>query len=170
MDHDDDTVMQYPAWREAITRLSKSNRLAPGILFTHRELYEMFIVKYPERDIPITPAELAKLELQYLNQLQGFQTALLQEHQVALANVKGEGYRIVKPSEQTPWAERQGVNEIRKAIRKLAERLTNVDFLALGAEDRKVNADALARLGMLGGMLKQATEFKLFPADKDEVT
>jgi len=115
--------------------------------------------------VAITPADLAKLELQYLSQLNGFQTALLEEHQVALANVKGEGYRIVAPHEQTPWAERQGIADVRKAIRKLATRLTNVDFAQLGTEDRKANADALARLGMMGGMVKQIVEFKLTPTD-----
>jgi hypothetical protein len=162
-ERDDDQLMEYPAWREAINRLVKAKRLTPGTLFTHRELYEMFMVKYPEREIPIKPTELAKLELQYLAQLKGFETTLLEEHQVALANVKGEGYRIVPPQEQTPWAERQGINEVRKAIRKLANRLTNVDFVQLGTEARKANADALARLGMMGGMIKQVTEFKLSP-------
>ena len=162
---DDDGVMQYPAWRQAIKQLVNDKRLTPGALFTHRELHDLFIFKYPERDVAITPADLAKLELQYLSQLNGFQTALLEEHQVALANVKGEGYRIVAPHEQTPWAERQGIADVRKAIRKLATRLTNVDFAQLGTEDRKANADALARLGMMGGMVKQIVEFKLTPTD-----
>lgn len=160
---DDNEPLEYPPWREAIKRLFKAKRLTPGTVFTHRELYDMFMIKYPERDVPISPAELAKVELQYLSQLKGFETALLEEHQVALANVKGEGYRIVPPHEQTPWAERQGIAEVRKAIRKLTHRLTNVDFTQLGTEDRKANADALARLGMMGGMVKQIVEFKLPP-------
>ena len=164
-EQDDDGVMQYPAWRQAIKQLVNDKRLTPGALFTHRELHDLFIIKYPERDVAITPADLAKSELQYLSQLNGFQTALLEEHQVALANVKGEGYRIVAPHEQTPWAERQGIADVRKAIRKLATRLTNVDFAQLGTEDRKANADALARLGMMGGMVKQIVEFKLTPTD-----
>jgi hypothetical protein len=164
---DEHDIMQYPAWREAIARLVKDKRLQPGTLFTHRELYDMFMVKYPERDVPITPGELAKLELQYLSQLKGFESALLEEHQIALASVKGEGYRIVLPREQTPWAERQGISEVRKAIRKLGTRLTNVDFLQLGPEDRKANADALARLGMMSGMVKQVSEFKLVASSDD---
>jgi hypothetical protein len=165
-DEDDHLTQQYPAWREAISRLVRDKRLMPDTLFEFAELYELFLIKRP---LPSTPlAEAEKLKLQFLAQFVDFEEALLTEHQVALANVRGVGYRIVPPAEQTTWAERHGIAEVRKAVRKLSDRLTNVDFIALGAEDRKANADALARLGMLGGMLKQATEFKLFPTDKEE--
>jgi|SRR5580693_1647877 hypothetical protein len=163
---DDHLTQQYPAWREAITRLVRDHRLQPDALFEFAELYDLFLIKRP---LPTTPlAEAEKLKLQFLAQFVEFEEALLTEHQVALTNVRGVGYRIVPPHEQTAWAERHGIGEVRKAVRKLSDRLTNVDFVALGAEDRKANADALARLGMLGGMLKQATEFKLLPPDKEE--
>lgn len=170
MDDNEDSdhlMQQYPAWREAVSRLVREHRLQSGALFEFPELYELFLIKRP---LPTTPlAEAEKLKLQFLAQFVEFEEALLIEHQVALANVRGVGYRIVPPAEQTTWAERHGIAEVRKAVRKLSDRLTNVDFVALGADDRKANADALARLGMLGGMLKQATEFKLFGStDKEE--
>jgi hypothetical protein len=165
-ERDDHLTQQYPAWREAVTRLVRDHRLKPDTLFEFAELYELFLIKRP---LPTTPlAEAEKAKLQFLAQFVEFEEALLTEHQVALANVRGVGYRIVPPAEQTAWAERHGISEVRKAVRKLSERLTNVDYTAIGADERKANADALARLGMLGGMLKQATEFKLFPKKEDE--
>jgi hypothetical protein len=166
MDDEHEHVQQYPAWRDAITRLLRDKRLSPDTLFEFSELYELFQIKQPLPSTPLGEAE--KLKLQFLAQFVEFEEALLVEHQVALANVRGVGYRIVAPHEQTAWAERHGISEVRKAVRKLSNRLMNVDFVALGAEDRKSNADALARLGMLGGMLKQVTQFKLFPTDKDD--
>lgn len=166
MDDDEHLTQQYPAWRAAVSRVVRECRLKPGTLFEFAELYDLFLIKRP---LPTTTlAEAEKLKLQFLGQFVEFEDALLTEHQVALANVRGVGYRIVPPAEQTAWAERQGIAEVRKAVRKLSDRLTNVDFVALGAEERKANADALARLGMLGGMLKQATEFKLFPKKDDD--
>lgn len=165
MDDEHDPIMEYPAWRAAISQLVRDKRLNPGAVFEFAELYDLFMLKQPQPDTPMREADRAKLL--FLGQFAGFEEALLTEHQVALANIRGVGYRIVPPSEQTSWAENQGIGDVRKAVKKLSNRLTNVSFDALTSHERRANADALARLGMLGGMLKQVTEFKLRPPDDE---
>jgi hypothetical protein len=164
-DEHDDRIMEYPAWREAISRIIKDKRTAPGTVFSKRELCQLFMIRYQEPDEPMTRRESDKLELQFLNQFLAFRDGLLEEHQIAITSTKGETYTIVLPREQSLWAEREAHRDMRKMARKLHKRLTNVDYLQLTAEDRKNNADALARLGMLTGMVKQITEFKLSPPD-----
>jgi hypothetical protein len=86
--------------------------------------------------------------------------ALLSDHQVALSNVKGVGYQIVRPPEQTAWAEDQGDAELKKALRKRRDRLVNVNMTSLTQDERRQNADALARLGALAGMAQRTFERK----------
>jgi len=166
MDDEHEHIMEYPAWREAISRLVRERRLEPEIVFDYAELYELFMIERPLPETPLGKAE--KLKLQFLAQFKEFQAALLTEYQVALGNVRGIGYRIVPPADQTSWAEENGVGDMRKAIRKLSTRLTNVSLADLTIQDRRANADALARLGMLGGMLKQVREFKVIPPADEE--
>ena len=82
-------------------------------------------------------------------------THLLVEEQIALATIRGYGYRVVPPAEQTRWAETEGIEEVKAAARKMGVRLANVDLTELTDERRKENADALTRLSMLRGMVRQ---------------
>lgn len=150
-------LQQYPAWREAIKAFMDA-KFASGDTMTFDWLYEHFLIKRPLGTTLLADAQ--KAELQFLGQFKQFEDALLTEHQIALTNVRGVGYRIVPPGEQTGWAEGQGVGEIKKAVRKLADRLTNIDLAQLTVDQRKENADALARLAMLSGMVKATVEHR----------
>jgi hypothetical protein len=133
-------------------------KLAPGDTISFDWLYEKFLIQRPVGTTILADAQ--KAELQFLGQFKAFEDALLTEHQIALTNVRGVGYRIVPPGEQTSWAEGQGVGEVKKAVRKLTDRLTNIDLAQLTTEQRKENADALARLAMLSGMIKATVEHR----------
>lgn len=148
-------LQQYPAWREAIKAFMEG-KFAPGDTITFDWLYEKFLIQRPIGTSLLADAQ--KAELQFLSQFKSFEDALLTEHQIALTNVRGVGYRVVPPGEQTGWAEGQGVGEVKKAVRKLADRLTNIDLTQLTTEQRRENADALARLAMLSGMVKATVE------------
>jgi hypothetical protein len=161
----DHLIQQYPEWREAVRRFHEL-RFAPGDILTFEWLYEAFQITRPVADTLLSDAQ--KAELRFLGQFKEFEDALLREHQTALANVRGVGYRIVPPSEQTAWAERSGVSDIKKAVRRLGDRLTNVDLARLSSVERQQNADALARLAMLSGMTKAAIEHKNGLATIDE--
>lgn len=152
MDH---LLQQYPAWREAIKSFM-GEAFAPGDTVSFDWLYEHFLIDRPAPDTALADAQ--KAELQFLGQFKAFEEALLTEHQIALANVRGVGYRVMPAAEQTRWAEEVGAAEVKKAVRKLGDRLTNVDLAQLTTEQRKENADALARLAMMTGMVKRVVE------------
>jgi hypothetical protein len=153
----DHLVQQYPAWREAVKRVI-SEKYTAGDVLDFAWLYDAFLIDRPTPETPLADAQ--KAELRFLGHFKDFEEALLTEHQIALSNVRGVGYRIVAAGEQTGWAEDQGTQEVKKALRKLRDRLTNVDLLQLNAEQRKQNADALARLAMMAGMTKSFAEKK----------
>lgn len=151
----DHLLQQYPPWREAINVFLKEEH-KPGDTLDFKWLYDNFALERPQKDTPFH--QVQKTELQFLAQFKSFEEALLTEYQIALANVRGVGYKIVPPGEQTDWAERTGVGEVKKALRKQRDRLTNIDLPQLTPEQRKANADALARLAMMASMVKRAMD------------
>lgn len=152
MDETEDETFLYPAWKEGLKRFREAG-FAAGDTIEHAWFFEAFGLQMPAPETPCKEAE--KTRLQFLSAFETMRQVLLEEHQVALANVRSRGYRVVPPSEQTKWAENEGILDVKHAMRKMASRLTNVDMTAISAESRKDNADALARLSMLSGMVKQ---------------
>lgn len=153
MDADDGMMQQHPAWREAVHRFREQGFRAGDVL-AFDWLFDAFGVIRPSPDTPL--AEAQRSELEFLSGFKAFEDVLLGEYQIALANVRGVGYRVVPPAEQTAWAEGQGKLELKRALRKMHDRLANVDLGQLDAGQRRENADALARLAQLSGMAKSA--------------
>ena len=148
-------VELHPAWRQAIKDFV-SAEFKPGHVLDYDWLYAHFKIPQPSGSSSLNDAEQA--QLRFLSAFKNFEETLLTDHQTALQNVRGIGYRIVPPKDQTEWAEKDGFSEIRKAYRKLGDRLSNVAIDQLSAEDRKKNADALARYAMLKAMVKRVAK------------
>jgi len=100
------------------------------------------------------PAE--RLQLQFLNQFKLFQGALLKNHQIDLTSERGKGYLILAPKDQTKVAFEDGLAEIKKDLRRMVNRLANVDYAQLTAEQRKENADHLAKVAAMSGMIRSS--------------
>ncbi len=150
MDDTDETIMEsFPRWKEAL-KLFHAAGFKPGDVVTHEWLYDAFAVDRPG---PTTPyADAQKATLAYLGQFKPFQDSLLSDCNIDLATVPGVGYKITPPAEQTGDAYRDGMNDIRKGMRKMGRRLVHVDTTALTDEQRRENANALAKLSMLQTM------------------
>ena len=78
---------------------------------------------------------------------------MLIEHKMLLVNVRGQGYRIVQPNEQTDAAVRAGMKQVRKGLRTTAEGLEHTNVALLSAEEKSYNSSAKARLKGLDLML-----------------
>lgn len=148
----EDEIALYPAWREGLRRFVAEN-FKPGQTIDYEWFYAAFGITMPGPDTTYKDAERAKL--QFLGAFETMREHLLTENQIALANVRGLGYRIVAAGDQTKWAEHEGIDDVKSAVRKMGLRMTNVDMTHLSADKRRENADALARLSMLSGMVKQ---------------
>jgi hypothetical protein len=163
MNEKDDLVELHPPWRQAIATLAREGRTY-GDLIPMEWLWEQFALE-PLTDA--TPWSKAKnSQLLFLNQMREFTNHLLEDNQMALQNVVGKGYRIIPPKEQTVWAEREYIDDLRKALRRAGSRLGNVDFTALAARDRQENADALARLSKFKMLFRD--QKRLRQQDDDE--
>jgi hypothetical protein len=135
--------MLHPGWKEALEQLSREG-LQHGDTIKREWLYTHFSIPYPTDATPFSDARRA--ELRFLTQFKMFETELLTRHSMALKTVPSVGFLIVPPKEQTRWAYKEAVTEIRKTLNKGVQRLVNIDHAALDSAGRKENSDAVARL------------------------
>lgn len=145
-------VRLHPAWRHAL-QMFRQHGFRAGELITHDWLYEAFSIQRPTSSTPKSVADRA--ELACLGQFNRLADALLNEDKVALTTVRGLGYRVVPPGDQTGWAEAECRAGMAKVLRQSGERIRNVDLTRLTADQRRENADAQARLAALRSVTRQ---------------
>ena len=134
----------YPDHKQAIIDLL-SEGAEPGKLIAHEWLDHHLRLNPNAKDYPF----------KRLSGVEAFKTQLLVEHKIHLQSVRGKGYMIVAPENQTRVAIEDAMAGIGKSIQRGVLRLTNVDAERLSDDGRKENTDALSRLAALGGMAKK---------------
>ena len=145
-------IQERPPWRHAL-RLFLETKFAFGDVVPHEWFYHAFDIEMPTDDMTCKKADVLKLAR--LTQFEKLQDALLNDHQIDLSRKPGHGYVVVPPKEQSSLAYSQGMHDIRHAMRKMCNRVANVNHGLLTAEERKENADTLARVAAFANMAKQ---------------
>ena len=143
----------HPAWREALRQWPNSG-YTWGDQIPHAWFYEAFNLPPIEDGMTVKQAETIRLK--FLSQFESFRRALLEECRMDLVSVRGYGYEIVTPAEASRRAFDEEMHEIRKAVRNLARRLCYVPTGQLTDEQRRENADLMARAAGLRRTLKPA--------------
>lgn len=142
----------YPAWREALKRWPSSG-FTWGDTIPHEWFYEAFNLPAVEDHMTVKEAE--SIRLKFLGQFESFRRALLEEYRMDLISVRGYGYEIVTPDEASRRAYDDEMYEIRKALRSLSRRLTFVPLGQMTDDQRRENADLMARAANLKQMFQQ---------------
>ena len=146
---DDTTPKLYPAWRQAEADLIASG-LGYGSIITEDFLRSAFGLREPK-----TIAEYQQNSLVYLRQITALRESLLEGHKMLLVAESGVGFRVAMPEEQTRLSMHQRTKEVKAAIQKMVREVTNVQTSLLTDEQRKENADALAKMGSLRSMVRK---------------
>jgi hypothetical protein len=144
-------VTLYPAWKQAVEDFIGAG-FNPGDLVPHSWLADHFGMPQLSDAMTMTPSEYRDRQFTWLAHVECFKSALLEDHQIFLQSVYGEGYRWVPPQEQTGVAVKTFEREARRVYRQAGMRLTNVRADELTDEQRRENADQIGRLSMLQGM------------------
>lgn len=144
------------AWRRALHYILETGA-TPGAAFKTRLLYEVMglsfhlpmdldesVVSYNRRN--------TKNQLAFAGLMRELRDALLEDHCVDLqATGRGE-YVVIPPTDQR----KRAVGDYRKTVRKAADeatlRVRHVDPSVLDANERKLQADALAHIDQLRRM------------------
>ena len=97
-DDDDDGMDLSPPWKQAAIELF-DGRFSYGDLVPHAELQTAFRLPKPVGLVQVEAYERWRLAL--LAQMEGLSSYLLEEKNMCLRPVNGQGYRIVQPEKQT---------------------------------------------------------------------
>ena len=109
-------------------------------------LYEHFELAPPTDG---TYEDFQQFQFSFLSAMDGFRDELLVEHKMALHNLRGQGYLIVKPKDQTPLAMANCKKDLQKVMRRAAGMLQHIAMDLLTQEEAQENAEARARLAAL---------------------
>lgn len=103
-----------------------------------------------------------------LERMDSFRKALLEEYKIALQNVRGEGYRIVPPSQQAEFAAREASRYIEKGMNKADALLTHTRRDQLTQDEAKRHTDTEVRIAGLRGVMNKGKRdvFALFAPSK----
>lgn len=140
---EDGKATKLPSWKNAVELFIESEFEA-GKVISHEWFYAAFGLIMPQLCETVITAQQS--QLRYLSNMDGLKSVLLEEHNIALRAVRGIGYEIVPPKDQTAWAMSEARADLRKALRVGSARLTFVQADALTDEQRKENMDARAKL------------------------
>lgn len=145
-------VQVYPPWREAVKRFLGAG-FQPGAVVPHAWFWEAFGLDMPRPDTPAI--EYDRLKFAFMKQFEPFRTELLTEHQIDISSQRSQGYRITPPADQTQKAFGDGITDIRKGLRRMAARVSNTNLTQLSAEQRRENADTLAKVSILAQAVRR---------------
>lgn len=107
------------------------------------------------RRVEIIKERTKSFQFTYLQEVEDLKDCLLKEHKILLKNVRGEGYRLMPPHEQTGEAMSTLKKEVSGSIRKANDVLTNVRIEILDFESRQEHLDAQAKLSFFGKSVNQ---------------
>lgn len=143
-------VSYLPPWKNAAFLLF-GGKYNFGDVITHEELNaSLGMVE------PTTTADAYKQwSLKRIPQIDALSQWLLEEKNMCLASVHGQGYRIVPPQEQTEFAQEVGMKVVRREIGKMVRRLHYVDRSRLTHDQARENANAMARAAFLKQQIKK---------------
>lgn len=154
-----------PPWRNAAAELFAS-KYTYGDIVPHSELQAALMLPKPTGKITVEEYEEWRLSL--LAQVDALGTFLLEEKNMCLKAVPGQGYMIVEPAKQTEYALEHGMKRVKSELRKMGRRLSFIDRSALTHEDARKNADALARLSFLQQMANKARRSRFISPPENE--
>jgi hypothetical protein len=130
----------------------------PGELISHEYLRASFSIEPPDiadytsgRRINIKEFIEAYniYNFAYMSFVTKLRDILLDNHNYYLKNLRGEGYTLLPPQEQTEYAINKVKRDLQK-IMKLGLRLTsNIRVRELSDDDKRKNSDAAAKLSSL---------------------
>lgn len=149
-----------PQWSlsDAVQKFLEGD-FADGDMLTHAWLQWALCIPSP-RSI----SEVMAVQWLTLERVESFKRAMLLDHRVLLANVRGEGYRIVPPSEQARYAVENALDAMEREVGRSSMVLRQTRVEVLDNRERKRHTDATVKMGALTDMLRhrKSDVFALF--------
>lgn len=140
------STILHPEWRHALQQILETDP-KPGDVIPREWLEELL-------DLPKAHslAEYQTRNLKWLQRFEKLRDELLTTHQIWLRSTPG-GYEVVPPARQTELAYSDYSRAAFLKLKRMVHVARHVKLSELSDADRKSNADSLAKMSMLVGMV-----------------
>ena len=135
----------YPMWERAVEMVRERFEVESfGLIVTHEDLKGcMGIV--PAKTID----EVQKEQLDYMTGIDKIKLSLLEDYNLFLYSVVGEGYQVLPPAEQIRKGADYYVRKSQRALSRTMSTLANVDSELLDAESRELQLLKMSRVAFI---------------------
>lgn len=116
---------------------------AYGEMVSHEYLRGLLCCNPPETG---THDDFIAYSFELLQAMDSLKTELLTEYRILLSNVKGRGYLLVEPHQQTDFAMQKFISIVKRACQKAQDEMEFINYGLLTQEQRKRNIEAKAKL------------------------
>ena len=135
----------YPMWERVVERIRDRFEIESyGFIIKHTEIKEL---------MGITPAqtigEVKKEQLDYMTGIDKARDTLLEDYNLFLYSVPGQGYQVLHPLDQIRKGADYYVRKSQKALSRSASTLANVDSDLLDAESRNLQLLKMNRIAFI---------------------
>lgn len=121
-------------------------KFAHGDVITKEWLLSAFRMVEP---LEGTKQQFQNYAFELMQNMSGFVDAMLFDYKKALSNVRGVGYRVVTPKQQTKMAMDNLKTGIKKEIEKAVDLLCNIEESYLSSEDIKSRDEAQMKVSAM---------------------
>lgn len=97
---------------------------------------------------------IEKYGFDYMGAVDELRSLLLNTYKYYFKNIRGDGYVLLHPNEQTDYAKNKFKEDLRKVINNTQSIMTNINHKSMDAIKLKENADAVAKFSQIKNMLK----------------
>jgi len=143
-------------WEKLMENLSV--KFNYGEIITHQYLKKVFFLADPDFEEFETQEEFVEainlVQFEYMSLVDKLRWDMLKKYKLYLRNIRGDGYTFLLPEEQTDFAQKQTMESVKKEMKRGILILKNIKFNSLSQEDKRKNADELAKFGQLQQLLK----------------
>jgi hypothetical protein len=138
----------YPAWRQLERDLLDAG-LPDGSTIAMDYLRQRLGLRDPHE---LHGDDVLREQAQFNFAMGALMASLLEGHRIKLRLVEGVGYMVVPPEDQTRLTLKDRGSEVASALSKAFREVTHVRTEALTEDQRRENADAIAKIGALRAM------------------
>jgi len=140
-----------PEWIALIERVVGEFEI--GQLIPHEWLRQMFGIKelnmkgYPDTRSFILAVQDQQFE--FLGLFEHLRRDVLKNHDFLLVNIRGQGYRIVHPKDQTEYAYTSMINGIKKEFKEASDIMTHVRTNLIDQDQKAKDRQLFSKMGSL---------------------
>ena len=143
----------YPGWKEATTQIvARVRKEGYGLIFSFENLFSMMDIQTPAM---ATCEVWQKHQFEVLDHIENLKRVLLEDHNICLQNVRGQGYQVLHPDDQVTVAANRLFKKAMTKVRQAVEVITHVDMEALSFDGQQQQMRQLEKAAFLHSVMSK---------------